>query len=190
MKGYAESQTVIPEIDDSYMGWSVYGDDHEIKSEDIYGGITVGILVATDVMALVFPILISCLVIVVIYHLPPNMLEKWMNILEQSIRTQGTLLSLISLSLWITLYIIVMDIISFTPEIYSFTSWITVIFNVILDMFALVWVICSGILIYKFYRSKPENPQSGAEALTLCFSAPFFQIFCHIYSKHSSGLVN
>lgn len=182
MKGYAESQTVIPEIDDTYMGWSVYGDDHEIMNEDIYGDITVAIIVAADVMALVFPILISCLVIFVVYHLPRNMLEKWMKILEQSIRTQSTLLSLVSLSLLITLYIIVMDIISFTTVIHSTTNWITVIFNVMLDMVALVWVVCSGILIYKFYKFNPQNPQSGAEALTLCFSAPFFQIFCHIPS--------
>lgn len=180
MKGYAESQTVIPEIDDTYMGWAVHGDDDEI---DIDGKISAaGIVIATDVLAVILPFCISCLIIVIIYHLPPNVLEKWMKTLEQSSEAQGTILALILLSILITVYIIVMDIMSTFQEIHSFVPWITVAFHFILDFFAIFWMVSSGILIYRFYRSKPGKSQSLAEALTLCFSAPFFQFICHIPS--------
>lgn len=191
MKAYAQSQTVIPEIDDTYTGWGVYGEGHEIEGENIYGGITVDIVPAAYWIPFIVSLIITILILFAVYHLPKGILETQLNYLENSVGAQGSIVSLILLSLLTTLYIFILDTISVAKEndsVFSryypgddkkYVQYITGI-PMTVSVIALFFIVCSGILVGLFVRTK--NPRHGAEALTLCFSAPFFQFICHIPS--------
>ena len=116
MKGYAQSQTYIPEVDDTYMGWAVFEDDNEINDDDIYGGISKAIVPFTYVLppVVVFVVLLCIIVLIYVFtrrDFSNNIFEQPLKEVCESNETQATFFALVLVSILITFYMFCVNII-------------------------------------------------------------------------------
>ena len=203
MKGYAQSQTYIPKVDDAYMGWAVFEDDKEINDDDIYGKIKKNIVPAAHLVPpCVFCFISFCIIVLIIvfftcHDSSTNIFEQLLNNLHQNTETQATLFALVVVSILMTIYIFIMNLLLhkngdrlslpdyYPKDDYGFNipkislrfSYFSVVVTFVATILFLIWLIG-----FNSGRISGKMNCLCITSLALYFGSTFLQISCHIPS--------
>ena len=194
MKGYAQSQTYIPKIDDTYMGWAVFEDDNEINEDDIYGTVSKAIVPFTYILqpVVVFVVILCIIALIYVFTRPNfsnNIFEQPLKEICESNETQATFFALVLVSILITFYMFCVNIIllikrdaklsAYYPENgYGFSIPITsFVFSIISILMVFV---AAGFWLY--WKISGKCDFLCISSLALYFGSTIFQISFHIPS--------
>ena len=201
LKAYAQSQDAAPDIDNTYVGWAVYGGDFDVITDDVFhGGVKKYIVQAayTVPIAAIFILIIvmSILIPAIIFYKPANkLLQKRLNVIIESTSSQATLFTLVLLSIITTLYISFWDFYTIhptsrLPSYYSnndFEFQITCIIGTSALISSSMVFICLIIfaalgIIIRFCPPKEHhiNELLFIAAVLTCFGSSILQISVHI----------
>ena len=125
LKAYAQSQNAAPEIDSTYMGWAVFGQDiHMVTDHDIYGGIKRSIIPAAYFVPIIPIIIIISATVIIVFKSESSktLLQKRLNMISKSSTSQGSLVALVIISILITVYIFVLDVYTLYVSLYQKSS--------------------------------------------------------------------
>ena len=180
----------------------MFKDDKEINNDDIYGNIKKNIVPAAYwVPPCVFCFISLCIIVLIIvfftwHDSSTNIFEQSLNDLHQNTETQATLFALVVVSILMTIYIFMMNLLllskrndrlsPYYPEngygfnipkislVFSFFSVVVTIFATILF---LIWLIG-----FNFGRISVKMNCLCITSFALYFGSTFLQISCHIPS--------
>ena len=201
MKAYAQSQNAAPDIDNTYVGWAVYGGDFDVITDDVFhGGVKKNIVQATYAVPIaaifILIIVMSILFAAIIFSEPAkNILRKRLNAIIEPTSSQATLFTLVLLSIITTLYISFWDFYTIhhtsqLPSYYTnnnFELQITCIIGTSALISSCMVIIC--LIIFGALRCclRPFPPKQKyinellfIAAVLTCFGSSLLQISVHI----------
>ena len=179
MKGYAQSQKDMPEIDDTYSGWAVYAEEYNIN-EDFYGNIKVNIVPATYILPFLVVYIFIIAVCVFIYYTPENIMENQPTKILQTTGSQATLVAVILLCMLFTIYTFILDILYVAKDHdqCSHFNYVTTIGVISL----IVSLISFSLLLGGSVLCCFDSVKCKCCSLVMCFGAIFLQLTLHIPS--------
>ena len=199
MKAYAQSQNAAPDIDNTYVGWAVYGGDFDVITDDVFhGGVKKNIVQAAYAVPIAAIIIVMSIIFfaAIIFSEPAkNILQKRLNAIIESTSSQATLFTLVFLSIITTLYISSLDFYTIhhtsgLPSYYTnndFELLITCIIGtsaLISSCMVIICLIIFGALGCRLRFCPPKqkhiNELLFIAAVLTCFGSSLLQISVHI----------
>lgn len=198
MKAYAQSQNAVPDIDNTYVGWAVYGGDFDVITDDVFhGGVKKNIVPAAYAVPIpaIFILIIVFFPAIIFSEPAKNILRKRLNAIIESTSSQATLFTLVLLSIITTLYISFWDFYTIhhtsqLPSYYTnndFELQITCIIGISALISSFMVIICPIIFCAVSCSLRSCSPKQKhinellfIAAVLICFGSSLLQISVHI----------